>query len=447
MTKRQISDYVLIFMKNLNLLILLFLAGILTAAVQGYVQAGEALSFMKAARGFTWAGWKILVMTVGLYTACLLVMQMQTQRTAGLVVKVCVEIIVSFFVSYVLGFGYMGLILLILADTMKYFPNTKMKFSVAVIISLFYLCINYEFMSIYFDVIPLSVYLNYFQHEVRTIMAGMYNALISLNTFVFLVYMLCLFWTQLNEKEHILSLNRKLNETNSELQKANLQLEKYAEEKEQMVATRERNRLAREIHDTLGHALTGIITGTEASIALMDVAPDMAKEQLKVITEVARQGITDVRRSVKALRPDALEKYDLEKAILNIVEEMRQVSNIAIDYQCRTSLHGFNNDEEEILYRIVQEGITNAIRHGKATAIWIDISRKYNMLIVRIKDNGCGCAEMKKGFGLHHMEERLELLQGTLSYNGEEGFTIEAQIPIRWGESGEDREEGKESSQ
>lgn len=447
MTQRQISDYVLILMKNLNLLILLFLAGILAVAMQGYVQAGEALSFMKIAHGFTWAGWKIIVMTAGLYTACVLVMQIQTERTGGLIVKVCVEIILSFLVSYVLGFGYMGMILLILADTMKYFPNTKMKFAVAVIISLFYLCINYEFMSIYFDVIPLSVYLNYFQNEVRTIMAGIQNALISLNTFIFLVYMICLFWTQLNEKEHILSLNRKLNETNSELQKANLQLEKYAEEKEQMVATRERNRLAREIHDTLGHALTGIITGTEASIALMDVAPDMAKEQLKVITEVARQGITDVRRSVKALRPDALEKYDLEKAILSIVEDMRQVSNIAIDYQCHTSLHCFNNDEEEILYRIVQESITNAIRHGQATAIWIDISRKYNTLIVRIKDNGCGCADIKKGFGLHHMEERLELLQGTLLYNGEDGFTIEAQIPVRWGESREEEEKGKESNQ
>ena len=223
--------------------------------------------------------------------------------------------------------------------------------------------------------IPLDVFLDYYESDARAFISGTQNALNALNTFVFLVYMLCLLWAQFDEKERILSLNRQLHETNSELQRANLQLEEYAKEEEQMVATRERNRLAREIHDTLGHALTGIITGTEASIALLDVAPEMAREQLKVIVEVARQGITDVRRSVKALRPDALEKYDLEKAILSTVEDMKKVSNVDIDYHCDTSLHGFNNDEEEIIYRIVQESITNAIRHGHATAIRIDIHR------------------------------------------------------------------------
>ena len=56
------------------------------------------------------------------------------------------------------------------------------------------------------------------------------------------------------------------------------------------------------------------------------------------------------------------------------------------------------------------------------------------MLTIHIKDNGIGCKKVQKGFGLHHMEERLEMLQGSLSYSGEDGFTIEAKIPIRWGE-------------
>ena len=191
--------------------------------------------------------------------------------------------------------------------------------------------------------------------------------------------------------------------------------------------------MAREIHDTLGHALTGIITGIEACTMLMDIAPEATKVQLNAIAEVARQGITDVRRSVKALRPDALEKLDLEKALTRTIEEIRLATNAEIKYECTTSLNCFNEDEEDIIYRIVQESITNSIRHGKANRILIHINREYNMLKIYIKDNGIGCKNVEKGFGLHHMEERLNMLQGNLKYSGEDGFTIEAYIPIRWG--------------
>ena len=93
--------------------------------------------------------------------------------------------------------------------------------------------------------------------------------------------------------------------------------------------------------------------------------------------------------------------------------------------------------KREVIYRIVQESITNSIRHGEASRILVDIERKYGTLIVKIKDNGKGCKNIQKGFGLHHMEERLQLLQGQLTYNGDDGFTVEAQIPIRWGETEE----------
>ena len=172
---------------------------------------------------------------------------------------------------------------------------------------------------------------------------------------------------------------------------------------------------------------------------MMDLAPDAAKAQMAAITEVARQGMTDVRRSVKALRPDMLEKFDLEKALASTIEEMRLATNAQIQYTCTTELNGFNDDEEEIIYRIVQESITNSIRHGKASSIDIWIDRQFNMLKIKIQDNGIGCKDIQKGFGLHHMEERLTMLKGTLSCSGENGFLIEAMIPIRWGTEGEEK--------
>ena len=77
--------------------------------------------------------------------------------------------------------------------------------------------------------------------------------------------------------------------------------------------------------------------------------------------------MTDVRRSVKALRPDALEKYDLEKAVAMTVEEMRHAAKVEIDYRCSTSLKGFNNDEEEVIYRIVQRALP--IPYGMGTRL------------------------------------------------------------------------------
>lgn len=116
-----------------------------------------------------------------------------------------------------------------------------------------------------------------------------------------------------------------------------------------------------------------------------------------------------------------------------MMEETRRSTGVVIDYEIKTKLKHFNKDEEDVIYRIVQESITNAIRHGKAEQIRVRIDREYNMLKIYIKDNGIGCADVQKGFGLHHMEERLDMLKGTLTYHGEDGFVVDAQIPIRWG--------------
>ena len=245
--------------------------------------------------------------------------------------------------------------------------------------------------------------------------------------FVFIYYMVEMILNQMSEKKRILSLNEELAQKNEQLLIQARQLEAATQ-------TKERNRLAREIHDTLGHALTGIITGLDACMMLLDIDPAAAKAQLSVIADVARNGMKDVRRSINALRPDALEKTMLKDALVQMITETEKTTGAVISFDCNTGLHGFTQDEEDTIYRIVQESMTNSIRHGKATEIRIRIGREYNLLTISITDNGIGCQNVQKGFGLHHMQERLQLLGGQLSYHGENGFMIEAQIPIRWGE-------------
>ena len=211
------------------------------------------------------------------------------------------------------------------------------------------------------------------------------------NIVMFILFLIVSLRNQMDETARIMLLNEELTE-------ANIKLEEYSRKSAEMAQMKERNRLAREIHDTIGHALTGIVTGLEACLVIFDLEPSLARKQMEAIQEVARQGMKDVRRSV--------------------VDEMCRSTGIRFDYICTDSLSGLDQDEEDVVYRILQESITNSVRHGKPTRISIRIDRTGQQLVILIKDNGIGCEDLHKGFGLTHMQERLDMLGGTLSVNG-----------------------------
>lgn len=434
MNERQVPGIVFAGMLNLNLIIILYIAGTITVSLFGCAQDNTALTFLQQVRGMPMIPWKIPVAALLLFGSLTLFLCIRTESSRLLYLKVGMEILVSLLLIYVLNFSYTGIVFLILADIIRRFPKMKGKFTAIGIVCGVYLLTDYNLFAGRYNITPFDTYLVYYRSDVRSIILVVRNIFNSLNMLVFIIYTILLMRDQMSEKERILQLNEQLNCANEDLQQANSQMEEYSRESVKNAETRERNRLAREIHDTLGHTLTGIITGLDACVTLMDLAPEAVKEQLKVIADVARNGMTDVRRSVKALRPDALEKMELEKALVQMMEESKRASNIEIDYCCTAPLTHFNKDEEEIIYRIVQESITNAIRHGKAGKILVAISMEYNIIYIWIKDNGIGCAHIEKGFGLHHMEERLGMLHGSLNCYVNNGFVLEASIPIRWGE-------------
>lgn len=303
-------------MKNLNFLIIAFLSAIMSYCLFGFIRENSALEFMLKIDVMPMAAWKMPVVAISLSVVFLLLLSIQSTSNTALFFKLVLEIAVSFCISAVIGFSYTGIVLLVLVDTMRYIPSSKGKMQLAIVICILYLLIYYNLISAYYKITALKTYLEYFQSGARSLPLGTRNALTSLNMAVFLVYVVAMVRAQQNEKERILSLNE-------ELKQANLRLAEYAKESKKAVEARERNRLAREIHDTLGHFFVGIITGIEACATLMDVAPDATKVQLMAIAEVARQGMTNVRRSVKALRPDALEKLDLENALTQMITEIK----------------------------------------------------------------------------------------------------------------------------
>lgn len=287
-----------------------------------------------------------------------------------------------------------------------------------------YLFCNMDAATSALHAVTLKQYLAFYSLHTRSVLQLVIESLSALEMILFILYMVLFISQQTSEKQEILNLNQ-------QLQQANEQLRIYAEESAHTAQVQERNRLAREIHDTLGHVLTGITAGADACIQMMDDSPEMARHQMELIADTARNGMNDVRRSVKALRPDSLEKENLSGALNKMCTSMAQSSGTQI--QLEESLAGLtlSQDEEDCVYRTVQEGITNAIRHGHATRVQVRCHIEDGVLEVSVKDNGIGCKSVTPGFGLQHMQERMLMLGGTFWYENSDGFCIRAEIPLR----------------
>lgn len=117
---------------------------------------------------------------------------------------------------------------------------------------------------------------------------------------------------------------------------------------------KERKRIAREIHDTLGHALTGISAGIDAVLVLIDLDPSRAKKQLKNISEVVREGIKDVRRSIEKLRPGALEGQSLQVALEKIIRDYEVLSDLEITLDYQWGAVDLEVTKEDIIFRVIQ---------------------------------------------------------------------------------------------
>ena len=333
------------------------------------------------------------------------------------------EVIVCMLLLRSLNLSYDGVVLLVVADLMYRYEGRHQEYILIAAMIMLYFIANYNIALFQTKIISFEAYVSYYNAGTQAIILALKNALYSINTVLFVFYLIMLIKNKHEEKERIRLLNEKLEE-------ANQRLRAYAIEAEQIAETRERNRLAREIHDTLGHSLTGIVAGLDACMMTIDVAPELTKQQLQKIRDTAKKGITDVRRSVKKLRPDDLEKLPFQEALTQMTKDYSDSSGMEITFDIFSWSDNLRQDQEDVIYRVIQECLTNANRHGHATKVKITIGGSEKYLIIVIADNGKGCDNVEQGFGLKHMRERLELLHGTVHYWSDAGFIVEAMIPL-----------------
>lgn len=218
----------------------------------------------------------------------------------------------------------------------------------------------------------------------------------------------------------------------SELEAANKNLKNYANQVEELTIVRERNRLAREIHDGLGHYLTVIHMQIQAAKAVMKNNPEKALILLGIAQKQSQEALLDVRKSVSTLR-------DSEEARIRLAERIDQLARTTSTgtLQIQSKIVGIERigspQLELTIFRIVQEGIQNCIKHAQASRMKIILDyREESKLKLTIKDNGVGADSVHGGFGLIGMKERVAQLGGSLEYNAKpgEGFAIDVEVPL-----------------
>jgi signal transduction histidine kinase len=222
-------------------------------------------------------------------------------------------------------------------------------------------------------------------------------------------------------------------ESRDKLAIANEQLRQYALRIEDQATLQERNRIARDIHDSLGHALTGLNIQLEGALKLWQTNPTKAQAFLAEAKRLGSTALQAVRQSVATLRSDPLQGQSLELAIARLAQEFQQTTGIlpTCDVKLTRSLP---SEVKTAVYRIIQESLTNICKHAAASAVQIQVETAKDLLLLQVRDNGNGFEvnENTTGFGVQGMQERSLVLGGhfTIESQPGSGCRILAKLPL-----------------
>ncbi len=216
---------------------------------------------------------------------------------------------------------------------------------------------------------------------------------------------------------------------------ANEQLRQYALRIEKLATLQERNRIAREIHDSLGHSLTALNIQIEGGLKLWQASPDQALSFLQEAKRLGSTALQDVRESVSALRSDPLKGESLGQAVTKLTQEFQRTAGLSPICELAVDpMHPLPVDVEGAVYRIIQESLTNSCKHAKATQVHIQLMTTQTDLQLMIADNGKGfqTTQNTTGFGLQGMRERTEALGGSFTLESAPGCgcRVEVRIPL-----------------
>lgn len=248
--------------------------------------------------------------------------------------------------------------------------------------------------------------------------------------FVFIIGVMFIVKYEIAQRDKLKSTMYELKVKNKQMENIYIKLKKNSEELEEMTILKERNRIAREIHDTVGHTLTTVLVEMEAGERLLHVNPELAIEKIKLAKGQVRKGLNDIRISVRMLQ-SGKEIIDFVTSLKLLIEETTKHGEVFIKYNIG-KLPKLSEDAEKTIYRALQEGLTNGIKHGKSTTFVFRLDFENGYVRFLLQDNGIGTDKIINSFGLLAMEERTKELGGifNLTSKSGEGFGIDISIPV-----------------
>lgn len=256
---------------------------------------------------------------------------------------------------------------------------------------------------------------------------GVNTAWIVSMLYLGILFLLMGFRKELRARQDTEFLYDRIRKYSYELEAARARLMDYSRQVEKVTQLEERNRISRELHDSIGHSLAGLLMQVDACIQVMDVNKEKGMEILRSVYENIRNCIDTVRNTVSSMKPEDT-RPGLD-AIKGLIDKFTDDTGIKVDFKITGQRWDIPPAVGTALYGNIQESLTNSIRHGRCSSIIINLIYRTNCLEVFISDNGEGCSEIINGYGLTGMEERTNMVGGSISFSGSNGFHIHMILP------------------
>ena len=236
---------------------------------------------------------------------------------------------------------------------------------------------------------------------------------------------------EVSKKRTAQDLYDELRMKDEELRVANDELKDYAATLEEVTLLRERNRISREIHDNVGHALSAIRIQLGAIEVIAKKDGEKASLMASNLSKFTEKSLNDVRMVVRDMKPREFYEYEGIIAISEMIKNFEKMTGVSVKLAVSKKVWKMNSDEVMTIYRITQEFLSNSLRHGKATEVKIFMNFLEDCLRVQYKNNGEGASDIKEGTGLSGIRERLSVFGGSMKYytDKDEGFELIINMP------------------